>query len=40
MFEEFRLVGVTVLIATHDIELINRLEHRVLMLDKGHMLAD
>lgn len=39
MFEEFKQVGVTVLIATHDIELINRLGHRVLRLDKGHLLA-
>lgn len=39
IFEEFKQVGVTVLIATHDIELINRLEHRVLTLDKGHLLT-
>ncbi|MGD0961171.1 MAG: cell division ATP-binding protein FtsE [Methylomonas sp.] len=39
MFEEFKQVGVTVLIATHDIELINSLGHRVLTLEKGHLLA-
>ena len=39
MFEEFKQVGVTVLIATHDIELINSLGHRVLTLDKGHLMA-
>lgn len=39
MFEQFMQVGVTVLIATHDIELINRLGHRVLSLDKGHLVA-
>lgn len=39
MFEQFRQVGVTVLIATHDIELIDRLGHRVLTLDKGHLIA-
>ncbi|QPK65325.1 cell division ATP-binding protein FtsE [Methylomonas sp. LL1] len=39
MFEQFMQVGVTVLIATHDIELINRLGHRVLSLDKGRLVA-
>jgi cell division transport system ATP-binding protein len=39
MFEQFVQVGVTVLIATHDIELVERLEHRVLTLDKGHLVA-
>ncbi|WP_347989258.1 cell division ATP-binding protein FtsE [Methylomonas sp. AM2-LC] len=39
MFEEFIQVGVTVLIATHDIELINSLGHRVLTLDKGHLIT-
>lgn len=39
MFEQFMQVGVTVLIATHDVELINRLGHRVLHLDKGHLVA-
>jgi len=39
MFEQFMQVGVTVLIATHDLELINRLGHRLLTLDKGHLIA-
>lgn len=39
MFEQFMQVGVTVLIATHDIELIHRLGHRVLSLDKGRLLV-
>lgn len=39
MFEQFKQVGVSVLIATHDLELINHLEHRVLTLDKGHLIA-
>ncbi len=39
MFEEFKQVGVTVLIATHDIDLINSLGHRVLTLEKGHLVA-
>lgn len=39
MFEQFVQVGVTVLIATHDIELVDRLGHRVLTLDKGRLIA-
>ncbi len=39
MFEQFMQVGVTVLVATHDIELINRLGHRVLTLEQGRLLA-
>ena len=39
MFEQFMQVGVTVLIATHDIELIHQLGHRVLTLEQGHLLA-
>ncbi|MDD2760878.1 MAG: cell division ATP-binding protein FtsE [Methylomonas sp.] len=39
MFEQFVQVGVTVLVATHDIELITRLGHRVLHLDKGRLQA-
>lgn len=39
MFEQFVQVGVTVLVATHDIELVERLGHRVLTLDKGRLIA-
>lgn len=39
MFEQFTKVGVTLLIATHDIELVERLGHRVLTLDKGRLIA-
>ena len=39
MFEEFKQVGVSVLIATHDLNLVNSLGHRVLTLDKGHLTA-
>jgi len=39
MFEQFTQVGVTLLIATHDIELVERLGHRVLTLDKGRLIA-
>ncbi len=35
LFEEFNQVGVTVLIATHDVALINAMEHRIIRLDHG-----
>ena len=35
LFERFNKVGVTVLIATHDVELLDRLDHRRLHLDGG-----
>jgi cell division transport system ATP-binding protein len=37
LFEQFASVGVTVLIASHDLSLISRLEHRMLVLDRGRM---
>src|SRR6056300_56817 len=37
LFEQFNRVGTTVLIATHDVALIKRMKHRVLILDKGRM---
>ena len=37
LFEEFNRVGVTVLMATHDIMLIERLNYRVLTLSQGRM---
>lgn len=37
LFEEFNRVGVTVLMATHDIMLIERRNYRVLMLSQGRM---
>lgn len=39
LFEQFQNVGVTVLIATHDISLISTLNHRVLRLDHGNLVA-
>ena len=39
MFEEFIQVGVSVLIATHDVELIAHLGHRVMHLEKGRLAA-
>jgi len=38
LFEQFKQVGVTVLIATHDIELISRFEHKVLQLERGRLI--
>ncbi len=35
LFERFNKVGVTMLIATHDLELLDRLDHRRLRLDAG-----
>jgi len=37
LFKQFSSVGVTVLIASHDLALISRLEHRMLMLDHGRL---
>jgi cell division transport system ATP-binding protein len=39
LFESFQQVGVTVLIASHDLFLIKKLNHRVLMLDHGQLVA-
>jgi cell division transport system ATP-binding protein len=39
LFEQFQQVGVTVLIATHDISLISKMDHRVLKLDHGQLVA-
>ncbi|MDH5325454.1 MAG: cell division ATP-binding protein FtsE [Gammaproteobacteria bacterium] len=40
LFEQFNQVGVTVLIATHDLELISRLNHRLIALKGGALVAD
>ncbi|MGZ8136865.1 MAG: cell division ATP-binding protein FtsE [Methylococcaceae bacterium] len=39
LFEDFQQVGVTVLIASHDISLIERMNHRVLKLDHGQLVS-
>jgi cell division transport system ATP-binding protein len=39
LFRRFQDVGVTVLIATHDIDLINRMKNRIIRLHQG-MVAD
>jgi len=38
IFEQFKQVGVTVLIATHDIELISRFDHKKLQLEHGRLI--
>lgn len=38
LFEQFKQVGVTVLIATHDIELIHQFDYQVLQLEKGRLI--
>ena len=38
LFENFNQVGVSVLIATHDLALIARMQQRVLTLDKGRLI--
>jgi cell division transport system ATP-binding protein len=40
LFERFNDVGVTVLIATHDLELIDERKHRMLKLDGGKIVAE
>lgn len=40
IFEQFRQVGVTVLIASHDLAMIERLGHRMLVLKQGQLVAD
>jgi len=40
LFEQFQQVGVTVLIASHDLELISRLKKRILALRQGHLVAE
>lgn len=37
LFRQFQQVGVTILIATHDISLISQMNNRVLKLDHGQL---
>ncbi|MGZ5050320.1 MAG: cell division ATP-binding protein FtsE [Methylobacter sp.] len=39
LFEQFQQVGVTILIASHDISLIEQMNHRILKLDHGQLVA-
>ena len=40
LFEQFNSVGVSVLIASHDLSLIAKLKHRMLVLDHGRIRAE
>lgn len=40
LFEQFNQVGVTVMIATHDLSLIARMQHRILTLQQGRLISD
>ena len=40
LFDQFNQVGVTLLIATHDLDLISTLDKRILTLDKGRLAQD
>lgn len=40
LFKAFNQVGVTVLIASHNMELISRMQQRLLVLDNGRMMSD
>ena len=40
LFLEFRRVGITVIIASHDLDLIGRLRQRVLTLEQGRLIDD
>lgn len=40
LFQDFNRVGVTVIIASHDLGLIRRLGHRVLTLEQGRLIDD
>ena len=39
LFEDFSQVGVTVLIASHDLALISRMHHRIITLREGRMVS-
>ena len=39
LFEQFNQVGVTVLIASHDLALISRMRHRILTLRQGRLIT-
>ena len=40
LFEDFNQVGVSVLVASHDLGLIARLKHRIITLDQGQLVND
>jgi cell division transport system ATP-binding protein len=40
LFKEINLAGTTVLIATHNVEIVNQFKERVIQLDKGKVVSD
>lgn len=40
LFETFNQVGVTVLVASHDLALVARMRHRIITLDHGRLVSD
>lgn len=40
LFEQFNQIGVSMLIASHDLSLIARLKHRILTLEQGKLIHD
>jgi len=40
LFEQFNQIGVSMLIASHDLSLITRLRHRILTLESGQLIGD
>ena len=40
IFEQFRQVGVTVMVASHDLDMIKRLDQRILVLKNGQLIGD
>ncbi len=40
IFEQFRQVGVTVMVASHDLDMIKRLQQRILVLKNGQLVGD
>jgi len=40
LFKEINLAGATVIVATHNAEMVNKLEERVLAIDKGKLVQD
>ncbi len=40
LFERFKYVGMTLVIATHDFDLVEELGHRTLRLDEGRLVSD
>ena len=40
LFEQINSLGTTVLVVTHEAQMVNRLHHRVIAIDEGHVMSD